>query len=890
MESEGSVSRAKLPFSRCTLLIAIVVSCTFPRTTAAQSSAVQWRQWEYTLTSTTDYTQNGGNPYRDLVISVTYTNQGTGAVFKGIGFWTGGKTFKIRSAFPAGNWKWSTTCIGSTGASNCAGDTGLTRGGTAAETITVSGLIIGDDRYRLYNKGFLKVSADGRYLTYGSGEPFFWLADTAWTAAAEASAADWSSYMEDRYQKGFTSVLVVPAPDYATPTPPDVFNELCASSDPEPNSCSYLKTSYWDQFDNKVRDANEHGIVVGVAGLMDPTDTAFTPPGTGEFPRFEDAVAFARNLAARLAGRFVIFSPAWDTRTTVTVKRRDGTSTTGLEVMRAIGNALIQAAASGAAPAVPRHLVGNHLGGGSPYSDYQAFHGEAWLKLQLFQSGHAESSGACPGLTDPNPSDSIPVQTYCVTKRAREMPLTFRGYAPAKPNGNAEAVYDPYPSSGAEPETSQRVRQTGHLSTLSGAFGFTLGVQGIIDWSAIPGAFQSTSSGEMIRLRNLFQPRPWKDLIPRPERITNQHTEEIKKMVLAVAANESFALAYMPDNPWIDINTGSLPSFNCLNYWTKTWWNPRANGSEPAQQTCGSPAGVYRFNRPTSGGPDWALMLEYTGSGTCVPIVCGSDVGLPQAEGVVHLWPATDETGKWRISSRHLAASADKSSTLVSELKEGVQKGPRLARSADGYVAVWEEEHSDGSLFGIFGRRLDVKGIPTGATFQVNSFTEADQIEPAIAGLPEGTQLVVWTSLGQDGDGGGIFGQFYDRWGSKLGDELQVNSSPAGDQSSPRVAADAAGLFVVAWEAGSGGERRIFARLFDRGGNPLDEDFRVDTIEGYEHYLVDLAFEKGGNLSVEWASYTLGSDAAVRYRRYFDRFGSPEGIEQEIDPTRGPKP
>src|SRR4051812_16219165 len=65
------------------------------------TSAVQWRLWEQTITSKKDYYLSGaGNPYKDVILTVTYTNSTTGKSFKRYGFWEGGKTFKIRAAFP----------------------------------------------------------------------------------------------------------------------------------------------------------------------------------------------------------------------------------------------------------------------------------------------------------------------------------------------------------------------------------------------------------------------------------------------------------------------------------------------------------------------------------------------------------------------------------------------------------------------------------------------------------------------------------------------------------------------------------------------------------------------------------------------------------------------
>ena len=86
-----------------------------------------------------------------------------------------------------------------------------------------------------------------------------------------------------------------------------------------PNECSYLDPIYWQKLDSMVKDANDTGSIVMVAGVIDPTDrggpgTHLTP--SQKYPRKEAAAAFARQLAARLAGSFVFFPRASTTRWT----------------------------------------------------------------------------------------------------------------------------------------------------------------------------------------------------------------------------------------------------------------------------------------------------------------------------------------------------------------------------------------------------------------------------------------------------------------------------------------------------------------------------------------------------------------------------------------------
>ena len=88
-----------------------------------------------------------------------------------------------------------------------------------------------------------------------------------------------------------------------------------------------------------------------------------------------------------------------------------------------------------------------------------------------------------------------------------------------------------------------------------------------------------------------------------------------------------------------------------------------------------------------------------------------------------------------------------------------------------------------------------------GPEFQVNTFTSGVQSVPSIAALDGGGYVVAWHSFGQDGFGGGIFGQRYGADGLALGPEFQINNYTNDDQVAPSVAALDDGGFVVIWQS-----------------------------------------------------------------------------------------
>src|ERR1700712_639813 len=63
-----------------------------------------------------------------------------------------------------------------------------------------------------------------------------------------------------------------------------------------------------------------------------------------------------------------------------------------------------------------------------------------------------------------------------------------------------------------------------------------------------------------------------------------------------------------------------------------------------------------------------------------------------------------------------------------------------------------------------------------------------------------------------------------------VGGEIHVNTTTAEYQSSPDVAMDDAGNFVVVWSGGPFiGNLEIFAQRYDASGTPLGSEFQVNT-------------------------------------------------------------
>ena len=167
---------------------------------------------------------------------------------------------------------------------------------------------------------------------------------------------------------------------------------------------------------------------------------------------------------------------------------------------------------------------------------------------------------------------------------------------------------------------------------------------------------------------------------------------------------------------------------------------------------------------------------------------------------------------------------------IINQYTTGNQEHVALASHAVGLaVAVWQSEEQDGWGSGIFGRILTDTPAAAGDEFQVNKYASERQTSPAVASNGKGSFVVAWQSWWQDKDGWGIFARLFNSTGVALTDDIQVNSEAWGDQINPAVATLPEGGFVVIFESWDGGgwNSIILGRLHAADGVPAGEAFLI---------------------------------------------------------------
>jgi len=217
---------------------------------AEQLAAEEWKMVEITLTAAGTY----ANPYKDVDIEATFTapDQTTMTM---PGFWDGGSTWKIRFApNQAGEWTYSTS------ATNPA-DAGL-HGKTGTISVTA---------YRgtldSYKRGWaLKPSANGRYVTYSDGTPFYWLGYTRWGIFKSERYDESNDPRFDSQFKGITDRNVENGYNVVQTSPfAQVPAGWCFSGEACPWKDDYfteMNLDYWRDGDRKMDYLAQSGLIV----------------------------------------------------------------------------------------------------------------------------------------------------------------------------------------------------------------------------------------------------------------------------------------------------------------------------------------------------------------------------------------------------------------------------------------------------------------------------------------------------------------------------------------------------------------------------------------------------------------------------------------------------
>ncbi|CAI1820263.1 Uncharacterised protein [Serratia fonticola] len=162
---------------------------------------------------------------------------------------------------------------------------------------------------------------------------------------------------------------------------------------------------------------------------------------------------------------------------------------------------------------------------------------------------------------------------------------------------------------------------------------------------------------------------------------------------------------------------------------------------------------------------------------------------------------------------------------MVNQTTAGNQTAAGIAKLSNGnFVMTWDSNDNSGADqggWGMWARIYTPDGVAVGNEFLVNTYTPYDQKNGYAIARPGGGFIVIYESSADTNPGLntlGIYAQFFDDAGSRIGQELQLNQLVAGDQIKPDVAFLEDGRLFVTWTdygVGDGGGSAIKGRIID---------------------------------------------------------------------------
>jgi hypothetical protein len=421
----------------------------------------------------------------------------------------------------------------------------------------------------------LRLSDDRRYLVDAAGEPFFFLADTAWSVVWKGRPDQWVRYLDRRREQGFSVVQVNLLPWRSDLVDVDGNAPFMGGDVTRPNEAYFTR---YDRFISMAADRGLFTCLMLVWGGPRPELPAswFTA---------EQAAAFARGAVERYTRYPMLWSISGD-----------GPYDQDAERWEAVGAAVEDADPND-------HPTTNHLITTRGWRFLH--HTSSWHDFHMIQTGHRLD--ARPNIAD---------QAFAYY-RAR----------PTKAYINGEPWYEAHPDMSDRPRYGplfgdEHQRYAFWVSVLSGAtMGHTYGGQGIWNWKR-PGddethiagpqigptwdvALDHPGAAQVATGARILRSLPWYRLRPTPERArsVDRDVSPVRQPACAQIQDELW-LVYCP------VGSGGAELLGLEDRgWTARWIDPRT-GDEQALGAISVPD-IGEWAAPAApSDEDWVLMLN----------------------------------------------------------------------------------------------------------------------------------------------------------------------------------------------------------------------------------------------------------------------------------------
>jgi Protein of unknown function (DUF4038)/Putative collagen-binding domain of a collagenase len=425
----------------------------------------------------------------------------------------------------------------------------------------------------------ITASSNGRYFVDPAGDPFFWLADTAWGMPVDLDRDQVAEYFDTRAKQGFNVVQVVaifnqaggPGPNrYGDHPYADDLSKLAVTDGADPDNPEQY--DFWDHLDYIVEQANGRGIRVALVPIWGHklAGTVLTDANAFDYGKFVGSRYRKSQMVWVLGG---------------------DTSATGAE---GIWANLARGIATGVTGAedYKKTLMTYHPVGGS--DSLQWFANAPWLGFDMAQGGHC----------------------LRYTERRAILDAAYRA-AVTRPFLDGEQIYSEHPRCWRPEDgysTPLDVRRDAYWAAFAGAAGVTYGHHSVWQFAGATGlppelgaigdwesALEDGAAWQMHFLADLMSSHPWYRGLPDQKIITSPIVDGPSRPQAFRASDGSYAMVYSPDGGPLAVDlsvlTGSLARLS--------WFDPSTG---EYTQLGVEPKGPATYVPPTT--DDWVLVAD----------------------------------------------------------------------------------------------------------------------------------------------------------------------------------------------------------------------------------------------------------------------------------------
>lgn len=425
----------------------------------------------------------------------------------------------------------------------------------------------------------LQISENKRFLVDTKGQPFFWLADTAWELFHRLTREDTCIYLDDRMNKGFTVIQAVILAELDGLNTPNVYGEVpLEANDPEKP-----REAYFSHVDWVLKEASARGIYMAILPTWgDKVNKRYDWAAGPEIFTTANAYHYGRFLGERYR----------DTHNIVWILGGDrDPDERGAAIWRAMAQGIMGCYNTSEQPLASFHP--------QPFdaSSSAQFHRDDWLGFNMLQTGHERY----------RPSYETVAADYM--------------RHPPKPVVDGEPLYEAH-GIGFKPleqgySIDTDIRKYAYWSLFAGAFGHTYGCHSIwqfytasrhgvnaplYEWKA---ALNLAGAHQMTHVKTLMASRPMLNRIPDQHMLINPSHEPEEYVAATRAADGSYAFVYSTVGKPFEISTQALAG----NRLRCAWFSPRDGSTTVEDMMDKRPR--LAFRPPSQGyGNDWVLIID----------------------------------------------------------------------------------------------------------------------------------------------------------------------------------------------------------------------------------------------------------------------------------------